>query len=218
MPRVIWSSGNCTLYVRREGERERLARGGREVCEKSRLIRARAKVLLRRCGARGRREGERWEKERKMEEAPQEEKLRGGRQLRRRRQRRRRRRRRRGRGGRARELQQEREARVEEVETKGRRGRREKRVCENAISGLFSTRGPHRETTVRAFASLRQYIRDQTSKRVGKYVSYYDRTNFLTVRAPAQIGTVTGNVTSGRSSPVRPTPSLPPYHGHFQSS
>lgn len=58
---------------------------------------------------------------------------------------------------------------------------KERTVCENAISGLFSTRGPHRETTVRAFASLRQYIRDQTSKRVGKYVSYYDRTNFLTV-------------------------------------
>lgn len=58
---------------------------------------------------------------------------------------------------------------------------KERTVCENAISGLLSTWGPHRETTVRAFASLRQYIRDQTSKRVGKYVSYYDRTNFLTV-------------------------------------
>lgn len=34
MPRVIWSSGNCTLYVR--GEREEL---GARVCEKSWLIR-----------------------------------------------------------------------------------------------------------------------------------------------------------------------------------
>lgn len=34
MPRVIWSSGNCTLYVRRE--REEL---GARVCEKSWLIR-----------------------------------------------------------------------------------------------------------------------------------------------------------------------------------
>ena len=36
MPRVIWSSGNCTLYVRREREREEL---GARVCEKSWLIR-----------------------------------------------------------------------------------------------------------------------------------------------------------------------------------
>lgn len=45
---------------------------------------------------------------------------------------------------------------------KKREGER-KGVCENAISGLFSTCGPHRETTVRAFGPLRQYIRDQTS-------------------------------------------------------
>lgn len=40
------------------------------------------------------------------------------------------------------------------------------------------------------------YPRSNIERRVGKYVSYYDRTNFLTVPGPRQIGTVTGNVTS----------------------
>lgn len=52
MPRVIWSSGNCTLYV----QRERLAR----VCEKSRLIRVQSEVLPLRCGTRRRRRERRW--------------------------------------------------------------------------------------------------------------------------------------------------------------
>lgn len=53
------------------------------------------------------------------------------------------------------------------------------------------------------------YPRSNIERRVGKYVSYYDRTNFLTVPGPRQIGTVTGNVTSTCSPPSSP-PTRPP--------
>lgn len=169
MPRVIWSSGNCMLYVRaepsvsekrrtretsekeREKSREQARRangdveqggreqGGKRVCEKSRLIRAREAEVSRdgrgRKRARGRRgvePGGRGDEGKGVAEEVREEEPRRGFKRR---------------GGEVRHEGRLRGMRTRETQgvtpaeggyQDGPRGKR-RRVCENAISGLLST-------------------------------------------------------------------------------